>query len=60
MALSRREQIASVLRRAGLQDVAADALATLPENPSDDEVEQFCIAHGLSAETVMNLMGSSP
>jgi hypothetical protein len=60
MALSRREQIASVLRRAGLQDAAADALATLPENPSDEEVEQFCIAHGLSAEAVMNLMGSSP
>jgi hypothetical protein len=60
MALSRREQIASVLRRAGLQDAAADALVTLPENPSDEEVEQFCIAHGLSAETVMNLMGSSP
>jgi hypothetical protein len=60
MALSRREQIASVLRRAGLQDAAADALATLPEYPSDDEVEQFCIAHGLSAGALMDRMGSSP
>jgi hypothetical protein len=60
MALTRREQIATTLRRAGLPDVAADALATLPDYPTDDEVEQFCIAHGLSPEFVMDRMGSSP
>jgi hypothetical protein len=60
MALSRREQIASVLRRAGLQGAAADALATLPDYPSDEEVEQFCITHGLSPASLMDQMGSSP
>jgi hypothetical protein len=60
MALTRREQIASMLRRAGLGDVAADALATLPEYPSDEDVEQFCIAHGLSPGFLMDRLGSSP
>jgi hypothetical protein len=59
MALSRREQIVAVLRRTGLHDAAADALATLPADPSDKDLEQFCLAHGLSAGWLMDLMGSS-
>jgi hypothetical protein len=60
MALSRREQIATMLRRAGLGDAAADALATLPDQPNDEDVEQFCTAHGLSATSLMERMGGSP
>jgi hypothetical protein len=60
MALSRRQQIATVLRRAGMADAAADALATLPDHASDQDFEQFCVAHGLSRESLMDRMGSSP
>jgi hypothetical protein len=47
MALS-RQQIAGILRRAGLEDAAADALSTLPDQVHAKDVEQFCAAHGLS------------
>jgi hypothetical protein len=50
MALS-RQQIARLLRRAGLEDAAADALATLPDQPDVKDIEQFCVAHGLSASS---------
>ena len=59
MALSRQE-IARLLRRAGLEDAAADALATLPDHPDVKNIEEFGAAHGLSVELVMDLMGSSP
>jgi hypothetical protein len=59
MALSRQE-IARSLRRAGLEDAAADALATLPDQPDAKDLEPFCIAHGLSADFVTDLMGGSP
>ncbi len=59
MALSRQE-IVRLLRRAGLEDAATDALATLPEQPDAKDIEPFCAAHGLSAEFVMDRMGGSP
>jgi hypothetical protein len=59
MAFSRQE-IARSLRRAGLVDAAADALATLPDQPDAKDLEPFCVAHGLSADVVTNLMGGSP
>jgi hypothetical protein len=59
MALS-RQQIARLLRRAGLEDAAADALAALPDQPDVKDIEQFCVAHGLSVGFLMDRMGGSP
>jgi hypothetical protein len=59
MAFSRQE-IAKSLRRAGLEDAAADALATLPDQPDAKDLEPFCTAHWLSADSVMDRMGGSP
>ena len=59
MAYSRQE-IAKSLRRAGLEDAAADALATLPDQPDAKDLEPFCTAHSLSADSVMDRMGGSP
>jgi hypothetical protein len=59
MALS-RQQIARMLRRAGLEDAAADALATLPDPADARDIEQFCAAHGLSVRSLMDRMGGSP
>ncbi len=59
MALSRQE-IARLLRRAGLGDAAADALATLPDQPDVTDIEPFCVAHGLSPQSLMDQMGGSP
>lgn len=58
MALS-RQQIAGVLRRAGLQDAAADALATLPDQVQAKDLERFCAAYGLSVESLVDRLGGS-
>ena len=55
-----RQQIVGMLRRAGLQDTAAAALATLPDPVTRKDAEQFCVDNGLSVEALMNLMGGSP
>lgn len=59
MALSRQHLVA-MLRRAGLHDAAAEALATLPEQVTDADSQQFCAAHGLSLASLMERMGGSP
>ena len=59
MALS-RQQIARMLRRAGLQEAAADALATLPDQVHATDIQQFCAAHGLSVESLVDRLGGSP
>lgn len=48
------------LRKAGLADAAADALATLSDHVDVGEAEQFCTAHGLSKESLVNRLGGSP
>jgi len=58
MALS-CQQFARMLRQAGLEDAAANALATLPDSVHAKDVEQFCAAHGLSVESLVNRMGGS-
>lgn len=58
MALS-RQQIATVLRRAGLEDAAAEALADLTDPVDVRSAERFCAAHGLSVGSLMDRMGSS-
>ena len=55
-----RQEIAKILRRAGLEDAAADALVTLPDQPDAKDLEPFCAAHWLSADSVMDRMGGSP
>jgi hypothetical protein len=56
-----RQQIVKILRRAGLQDAAAAALATLPEIVDDQAAQQFCTEYGLlSAGSLMDRMGGSP
>jgi len=49
-----------MLRQAGLEDAAANALATLPDSVHAKDVEQFCAAHGLSVESLADRMGGSP
>jgi hypothetical protein len=56
-----RQEIVKILRRTGLQDAAAEALATLPEVVEDNAARQFCIAHGLlSTGSLTDRMGGSP
>ena len=59
MALSRQE-LARTLCRAGLEDAALEALATLLDPVDVKDAEQFCAAHGLSVGSVVDRMGGSP
>ena len=55
-----RQEIVRVLRRAGLEELAFEATASLPDPVSTEEIKEFCDAHRLSVEWLMNRMGSSP
>ena len=55
-----RQQVINILRRAGLADLADEAGRTFPDPVDSDVVTQFCVAHGLSRQSLMNLMGGSP
>jgi hypothetical protein len=55
-----REQIVKRLRRAGMNDVADAAEATLPDPVDANTARRFCAAHGISISTLMDRMGASP
>ena len=55
-----RQQIIKLLRRAGLDEIADQADATLPHPVDATTVNQFCAAHGISTSVLMDRMGASP
>ena len=55
-----RQDVVNALRRAGMDDAAADALQALPDPVDSAEIVPFCERHGMSKEEMMDLMGSSP
>ena len=55
-----RQEIVKVLHRAGMDDVAAAALATLPEHVDEKAVDEFCAVHHLTSGFVVDRMGGSP
>jgi hypothetical protein len=55
-----REEVVSLLRRVGMADLAVTALATLPDPVDDDALMRFCAEHGVSAESLRDVMGGSP
>lgn len=54
------QHLVSVLRRAGLTEVADEAEHTLPDPVDSETADRFCTAHGLTTESLMNRMGGSP
>jgi hypothetical protein len=55
-----RQQIVTMLRRAGLNELADTAEATLPDPVDDRVVNEFCTAHGLTMSALTDRMGGSP
>jgi hypothetical protein len=55
-----RQQIIKLLRRAGLDDLADQAEATLPDLVDAKTINHFCATHGVSASVLMDRMGASP
>jgi hypothetical protein len=55
-----RQGVVNALRRAGMDDAAADAAQVLPDPVDSADIVPFCERHGMSKEEMMELMGSSP
>jgi hypothetical protein len=55
-----RQHLVEVLRRTGLTEVAAEAQRTLADPVERPELDRFCQAHGLSSQSLMELLGGSP
>ena len=55
-----RQEMVKVLHRIGLDDIAAAALATLPEHFDGKAGDEFCAAHDLTLGFVVDRMGGSP
>jgi hypothetical protein len=49
-----------LLRRAGLSDVADEAMAELPDRVSLEEVERWGTQHGVTRDLLVSQMGGSP
>lgn len=55
-----RSQIVTMLRRAGLPDLANAAQRELPEQVSTSALNLFCTAHNITRGALMDRMGGSP
>ena len=54
------QHVVSVLRRAGLAQLAEEAQRTLPDPVDRKELEHFGAVHGLSLDVLAERMGGSP
>jgi hypothetical protein len=55
-----RQEIIQMLRRAGQADIAAAAQKSLPDPVDSKILDHFCAEYGLSKNSLMDRMGSSP
>jgi hypothetical protein len=55
-----REHVVALLHRIGLKEVAEEARQTLPDPVDEPELQRFAAAHGLTRESLMERLGSSP
>ena len=55
-----RQHVVDVLRRAGLWELAEQAEVSLPESADLDQVTEFGLAHGVTRDMLVSLLGGSP
>ena len=55
-----RREIVATLRRAGLAEVADEALRVLPDPVDADQLEAFCKQHNVTMDDLISKMGGSP
>jgi hypothetical protein len=54
-----RQHIVEVFRRAGMDDIADAALATLPEQVDYQTADKFCAAHNVTVGFLMDRLGGT-
>lgn len=55
-----RQEVVDMLRRAGLSDVADEAMAELPDRVTFEEAEKWAGQHGVTRDVLISQMGGSP
>jgi hypothetical protein len=55
-----RQWVVDVLRKAGLPQLAADALHVLPDPVDSDQVAVWGVSHGINMGELISRMGGSP
>ena len=55
-----RQHVVEVLRRAGLSEEADQAELWLPESADVNHVLELCLAHGITKDRLISLLGGSP
>jgi hypothetical protein len=55
-----RQQLVRALRRAGMNEIADAAEATLPDHVDAVTADKFCAAQGVSMSMLTDRMGASP
>ena len=55
-----RQAIVEKLRRAGLRELADEAARRLPDPVELKDAQEWGMQHGITRDTLVNLMGGSP
>ena len=55
-----RQEIVSLMRRTGYEELADEAERALPDPVDADQLQAFAQAHGVSREDIISEMGGSP
>ena len=55
-----RQEVADVFRRAGLPEVAEEAMRNLPDPVDSDYVAAWGVQHGITKDALISWMGGSP
>jgi len=55
-----RQQVADLLRRAGLTEMAEDAVRDLPDPVDNEQVAAWAVPYGINMDELMSRMGGSP
>ena len=55
-----RQHVVDVLRKAGLPEMAGDALRDLPDPVDSEQVAVWAVPYGVSMDELTSRMGGSP
>jgi hypothetical protein len=55
-----RQHVIEVLRKAGLPDMAEDALHALPDPVDSEQAAEWAIPYGINMDELVDRMGGSP
>jgi hypothetical protein len=55
-----RQQVIDILRKAGLPEMAEEALHVLPDPVDSEQVAAWAVPYGINMDELRNRMGGSP